>query len=63
MILFIRGTYCCERIKMELSAHEEYLASSHSKLVLFTFFKRSLEENYQQRKENIRYQVKGKNTG
>lgn len=36
----------------------KYLASSHSKLVLFCFFKGGFKENYQQRKGNIGYQVK-----
>lgn len=35
----------------------------HSKLVLFSFFKGGFKENYQQRKKNIGYQVKGTNMG
>lgn len=46
--------------EQKMSSHE---ASSHSKLVLFSSFNGGFEEKYQQRKENIRYQVKGKNTG
>ena len=38
------------------------LASSHSKLALFSFFRGGFGENYQKRKENIGHQVKGKNT-